>query len=154
MNEEDDFSSISGLFECRVKNADNEWLGQLGPIGHVPEVNGAGAQEFPEFRATKHELITLAKYWAEIAIDVEYWWFLYEQVCGSEVRRHSFARARVNRISGLIGEEVDLAIEEVYQSYGARQNNKAWETFLHGSEAERAALQEEIQRSLRNRDGG
>ena len=131
-----------------VRNPDNEWLGPMGIVGHVWEVNGAGAQEFSDFHPTKHELITLAKYWAEIAIDIEYFWFLFQQSGSSDIRRHPFAWARVGRIRDLLGQEVDAAVDEVYRTFGAKQDKEAWGIFLHGTSVQRATLQEEIQRSM------
>jgi hypothetical protein len=132
-----------------VRNSDNERLQPSGPHGHVSEVNGAGAQEFPEFHPTRHELIALAKYWAERAIDLEYWSFLFDWSCNYAMQVPPFAWARVNRIRRLLGDEVDTAIADVYQSYGAKQDKKVWEIYRSGSKAERAALQEEMQ-SVRN----
>jgi hypothetical protein len=117
-------------------------------------------EEFPEFRPTRHELIALAKYYAESAIDMEYFIFLYRTYGCSDLRVRDFGWAQVGRIRRLLGEEVDTAIEEVYRTYGLKQEEQAWKIFLHGSEAERSALQEEIQRrmerseSRRDHDGG
>jgi hypothetical protein len=136
-----------------VKNADNKWLGPMGEVGRVTEVNGAGAQEFCDFHPTKHELITLAKYWAETAIDIEFGWFLYDGADSAEIRLHPFAWKRMKRIRALIGREVDDAIEQAYQDYGAKQDKEAWEVFRHGSKAQRAALREEIQGKIRDGNG-
>ncbi len=35
-------------------------------VGYVDEVNGPGAIAVPEFTASRHELLVLLKYWAEI----------------------------------------------------------------------------------------
>src|SRR5215472_13285604 len=100
--------------------------------------------EYGEFLPMKGELITLAKYWAEIAIEMEYRIFLYScsYSCSSELKQSTFAWARVGRISDLVGkEEVDAAVDAVYETFGAKENKKTWQIFLHGSPGERAALQ-------------
>ena len=114
----------------------------------VLELYGGRAQDFYDFHLERRELITLAKYWAEAAIGAEYATFLYSCYGSDWNRDRSFGWARVERIRDLLGEEVDGAIDEVYQTFAAKQDNQAWEIYLHGSEAERAALQEEIQRRM------
>ena len=88
-----------------VTNADNERCMPLGGcIGHVDEVNGNDAAEVPEFVPTRHELLLLARYWAGVAIEME--WRSRDTECyGSDwSRRLSFGLARVARISRCIGE--------------------------------------------------
>ena len=64
-----------------VRNADNKMLGAINNgrfiIGHVEEVNGAGAEEVQGFLPTRNELIQLAKYWAKVGIDIDYYWFCF-----------------------------------------------------------------------------
>lgn len=132
-----------------VRNADNDSLGPSGGygfiIGYVDEVNGRGAEEIQGFLATRHELIQLAKYWTTKAIDIEYWWFLYEQVGTSETRSRAFAWRRVSRIEEIVGkEEVDGAVKEAYDEYGKRLDAKAWNIFLNGTPEEREAFRKEI----------
>ncbi len=136
---------LKRMMKPSVENADNEWL---GPNGDVWEVNGPGAQEFHDFHPTKHELITLAKYWAEAAIDTEFGWFLGKWLFSSELRSQPFAWQRVNRIRALIGKEVDEAIEHVYQTYGAKQDKQAWEAFRHRSASHQTALREAFEQSI------
>ena len=46
-----------GILTPNVVNRDNAWLGPIGGcIGHVSEVNGAGAEEVPGLVPTRHEL--------------------------------------------------------------------------------------------------
>ena len=69
--------------------------------------------------------------------------FLYSfYYIGSVDYRRTLAWERVGRISDLVGEqEVDAAIDAVYETFGAKENKKTWDIFLHGSPGERAALQ-------------
>src|ERR1035441_4094782 len=68
-------------------------------VGYVDEVNGPGAVEMPGVVATKHELIQLVKYWAEIRIDIRYVWFANQCVSSSETRLESFSGRRIARIA-------------------------------------------------------
>lgn len=132
-----------------IRNADNELLGQLRgrgfTIGHVDEVNGRGAEEIQGFVATRHELIQLAKYWAEKAIHIDYLWFLYEQTGSSDRRVRAFAWRRVSRIAEMVGkEEGDEAVKQVYEEYGKSQDPRVWNIFLNGTAEEREAFREEM----------
>ena len=89
-----------------------------------------------EFHCTKDELIHLAKYWAEKAIELEYRWFLRADVDCSEIPHHLSAWARVGKIRDLLGNEVDTAIQEVYQNYFAKYAEEAWQNFLYSYESE------------------
>jgi hypothetical protein len=117
----------------------------MGKIGQVWVINGAGDGEFAAVHLDKEQLIALASYWTEVAIGIEYFVFLYCCYGSSDLRRKSFGWARVGRIRDLLGEEVDAAVDEVYRTFGEKQDKQAWETFIHGSKEEREALQDKIQ---------
>lgn len=117
-------------FEGCIRNADNSGLGPMKVIGYFPEVSGSGAKEIPEFNATKYELITLAKHWAEVAISLEYYWFISKKDDKNDDRKRKFAWRRVNRIRNLLDEEVDVAVEEVYRDNGAKHDKMRWDEFI------------------------
>ena len=123
-----------------VKNADNGWLGELGGMLEVSMVNGTCAREVPEFKPTRHELFMLAKYWAETAIAIEYSWFNNEKRLGNSALRRRFARERLKRIRTILGTDVDVAINAVLESYGAKQNQPEWAAFLYGSEERQTVM--------------
>jgi hypothetical protein len=128
-----DFWPIREIYApSTVENADNGWLGELGGILEVQMVNGAGAQELPEFKPIQHELFLLAKYWAETAIAIEFSWFLKEKLPGSSGLQRRFARERLRRIRSILGSEVDKFIDEAIRSYGAKQDWRDWKAFLDG----------------------
>lgn len=132
-----------------VSNADNGLLGATNgngfSIGTIDEVNGSGAAEVPEFNVTRHELIQIAKYWAEATLDSEYWCFLFQQIGSAEIRLQPYAWRRVSRIADLLGNEVvEKAIQEVKEEMGKTRDAEAWRVFLSGSNVERAALQSRI----------
>lgn len=141
----------------KVRNADNSGLGPIGQgiiIGYVDQVNGSGAEEFEGFVPTRYELIQLAKHWAKVAIDIEYFWFCYEQPSSSEIRLRPFAWRRVNRIADVLGDEaVQKAVDAAYEEYGKRQDARTWNIFLNGTPEERKALQDEIAREIAGNGG-
>ncbi len=100
-------------------------------VGFVDEVNGRGAVAVPEFTASRYELLVLLKHWAEIQIDIEFWWFLYEQVGSDETRQDVFAARRVNRIADALADEesVRAAIDEVYEPYRKLFDGLGWKIF-------------------------
>lgn len=136
----------------RTKNSDNEWLGTVEAggacIGHVDEVNGLGAKEVEGFVPTRHELLTLVKYFAKTAIEDEYFCFLYACSGSTESRRIAFAWRRVARIKQLLGNSVDQAVDQVYKDFEKTEDQRYWKVFLSGSEQERHAVQEEIWREI------
>jgi hypothetical protein len=136
--------------EVNVANADNKFLEPLaaGPftIGCVDEVNGSGAAEIPEFNATRHELLQLVKYWAQAALDSEYWVFVTSQIGSTDLRVQPFAYNRISRIASLLGEaEVQKVVAQVEKEFGEAQDPKVWEIFLHGTADERRQLQEVLE---------
>ncbi len=140
-------------FAPETPNADNEWVGALCTsgvrIGHIDEMNGNASAEINLFLLTKHELLQLVKYWADVAIDLEYFFFLYEHGGSSQLGRCDFAWARVARIADLVGrEEVQRAIEEVYAKFAKGTDPEAWHAFRHGTDEEKRAVRDRIQRSV------
>jgi hypothetical protein len=134
-----------------VTNSDNEYLMPWGneqmAIGYVDEVNGNTAVEVPEFHPTHHELLQLVKYWKTVALDIEYFWFLFEQVGSSDTRQQSFAYRRINRIAVILGDEaVKRTIDEVYEEFGKKQNPKTWDIFLNGTKEQWEEVRNEIHR--------
>ncbi len=111
-------------------------------VGQVDEVNGRGAVAVPEFVATRYELLVLLKHWAEIALDIEFWWFLSESVSSSEMRRRPFAVRRMNRIADALADEKSVreALDEVYETFGKEHDGPAWKVFMG-----KASPQEELQ---------
>jgi hypothetical protein len=48
--------------------------------------------------------------------------------------------------------DVDRAVDGVYLEYGKKQEPRYWEVFLHGTDEQRKAVQEELARVLDERD--
>jgi hypothetical protein len=142
--------------ETKHPNADNERLGYLRAggfaIGYVDEVNGDGAEELP-LMPTRHELLVLVKYWAEVEIAYDFEdHFLMESACSSGSRRAGFASRRIERIVELLGwEVVGKAMTEAEDAYGKRQDPKAWAVFCHGTPEEQEAFHAEMHEEQRKR---
>lgn len=125
-------------------NVDNEELGPWGGkglvVGYVDAVNGDGAQEVSGVVPTRHELLELAKYWAKIAVDHEWYFFCTGQTGSTEWRETAYAHNRIGRIADLLGEEaVGLAVEEAYHEFARDLDATDWAIFRNGSEEERSA---------------
>jgi len=134
-------------------NPDSHGLGWWGDersfVGYIDEVNGPGSVEVPDYKPTRHELIQLAKYWAGIAIDIEYDWFEYQQTGSSEIRLGPFAHRRISRISDVLGqEEVAKAVDEACDEFGKSCDPRTWKIFREGNPEEQRALQAKIAREM------
>jgi len=113
-----------------VKNSDNDYLGLIGCVGYVDEVNGAGAQEIPEFVPTRHELLELAKYWQKVCLENRYFWYLEWQVGSTDLRQEAFAQRRLNRIAEALGDDVvKSATDEVWEEFGKTCDPRVWNHF-------------------------
>lgn len=133
-------------------NVDNSNLGDVGgggiKIGSVYEVNGPGAEEIAGFVPTRHELLLLVRHWAETAVGTEFKVFWTAQTGSTEIRLQPYAWNRINRIGNLLGNCVEKIVEEVYEEYGRGQDPRVWQVFLYGTQEERKAVQDEIQKRL------
>lgn len=133
--------------------ADNEGLGYWGNdkvrIGCVNEVNGPDSAEVPDFAPTRHELIQLVKYWATVALGLQFDYFLYSSTGSTEWRLGAFASRRINRIAIPLGEvEVQKAIREAEDKFSKATDPKAWAIFKNGTPAEQESFQDEVQRTI------
>jgi hypothetical protein len=140
-------------FVPAVRNADNDLLGAMHgrgfTVGGVDEVNGHGAEEIHGFSPTRHELIQLVKHWATVVVEIEYFWFCFQQTGSSEIRLRPFAWRRISRIAEALGQEVvDKAVAEAIEEYGKGQDARAWQVFRRGTPEEQHELQEEIGREM------
>ena len=132
-----------------VRNADNGWLyeprGLELNFGDVDEVNGVGAEEIEGFKPTRHELLQLALYWAERAAQIEFDRFV--DLAGTDSRALPFARARVDRIEDLLGDEVEEVIKRASKMVEARSDPRHWGIWQNGTTAQLCALQEEVKKT-------
>src|SRR5215467_13109917 len=117
MKKQTDCNSDEYLTKAKL-STDSQGLGAWGDektfvVGHVPEINGSEACEFPEFLPTKHELIQIAKYWLHRLLENQLWVFTTGQSGSSEWREVAYAGRRIDRIAEILPEQaLDEAIEE------------------------------------------
>jgi len=120
-----------------VTNSGDDWL---------DEFNGPGAEEIQGFVPTRHELIQIVKYWANVGLDLNYFMFFNNTTESDLLRQTSFAQLRIGRIAKILGEdEVRKAIDgvytkfekdlEVYTKFGEDLDKEAWDIFLHRTKA-------------------
>jgi hypothetical protein len=132
---------------------DSEGLGFYGngrmTVGYVDDVNGPGAVEMPGVVATRHELVQLVKYWANVRIDIRFTWFANQSVSSSETRLEAFSGRRIARIAEVLGDnETSAAAQQSIAEYAKNIDPRIWDVFLNGTPEEQSALQEEIERKM------
>ena len=119
------------------QNADNRLLEPFGPIGYVAEVNGPDAAEVPAFVPTRDELMQLAKYWAELELDLTYLMASTGTVGSDWLRKTSFAGRRLGRIErALGGDEVHEIVTRVREQFAATGDPEVWKLFCDGRHEE------------------
>ena len=75
--------------------------------------------------------------------------FTFDLIDSHSLRKIGFANRRIWRIAKILGEdEVRKTIDEVYTEFGKDLDKRTWDIFLNGTEEQRAALQEEVQREM------
>jgi hypothetical protein len=118
-------------------------------IGYVDEIHGEGGVECGAYKFTRYELLLVAGYWAEQILDIELDWFYNRQADGEECRLEAHAEARLDGIAKVIGKAaVEKAIAEVESEHRECMDEEHWRIFAEGTEEERAAFANEIQRKL------
>src|SRR5688572_23013716 len=74
------------------------------------------AKEFPEFTPIRRELVELVRYWANLRLDDQYFFFLFPQ---SGSNWGVFASHRISRIAEVLGDEqVKKIVAEVWEKFG------------------------------------
>ena len=136
-----------------VKNSDNQSLFRHLPEleGHyVDEVNGAGAEEVPQYVPTRHELLQLVKYWYGRVLDNDFFQFQYGGSASNEFRIGRFAPRRIRRAAAAIGQEaVDQAIKEVRDEFKSKLNDpRLWNIFESGTSEQWKAVRDESWREI------
>jgi len=115
----------------------------------VEEDNDLEDEKIRVFTISRHELIQIVKYWAEVTLGLDYFMFIYSQTGSEQLRRVYFAHRRIGRIAEILGEdEVSKAIDEVYTKFGKNQDKRTWDIFLNGTQEQREEIKEEIQSEM------
>ena len=131
-----------------VKNADNEWLGP-SPCGFVSEVNGLDAGEVPAFVPTRHELLQIARYWADVELDLNFFMAIHQCVGSDWLRKTSFAARRIGRIErALGGDDVERVVEDVRKKLSSSVDPRYWKAFVEGDKAGLRQIAEELHKRV------
>ena len=133
----------------QVKNADNDYLGELPFIAQVPEVAGQGGAEVPEFIPTQHEVLQILKYWYGEYLGNQWFWFRWSSTGSDECTTNAFAVRRIARIEELLGKEevkeaIDEVEEELREQVSTEVNPKYLDIFMHGDAEQIEAARKEI----------
>jgi hypothetical protein len=98
---------------------------------------GEGRTDAAGFTPVKHELFQLIKFWYRTAVEIEYFWYLYQCV-GSERRLRHYANERFNALHALLGDAVtDRAIAEVENEFAKQEDKYFWQAFRTGKDLRR-----------------
>jgi len=134
----------------------SEDAGGLGPmqvgaftIGLVDEIVGEGGVEIPGYKATKYEILHLARHWAGEILELDFDYFLYGSTGSTEWRTRDYAERRLNTIAKSIGEEeVRKAISDAKVGFSTGVDERAWKIFTEGIKEEQESFHQEVQEKL------
>lgn len=125
----------------------------LGPIGHVDEVNGHGAELVPAYVPTRHELRQMVREWYKTALDIRLSRFLYDISGSVEIRLEPYANKRLNQLEEVLGRnEVERIVESVNADAERRTGKERWRIFTSGTPQEWAQVRQEIREGISKQD--
>jgi len=139
--------------ENREIEDDADWQTIFGGLlDEIPD-------EIPDFVPTRDELLQLVKYWSEVKLNEDWFYFCYGQFDYSSIQLKNLAECRIGKIARLLGEEeVVKVIDEVHAEFGKQRDHKLWDIFLNGDERQRKAVSDEFWREaeedFRSREKG
>ena len=147
LREEVEDEVLREIYAPVFRNAVNEYLSGLG---WVDEMNGSEAAKIPDLVSTSYELIQLVRFWVEEYLDFHFHdGFRLNSVSSSGCDRAAYACRRINKIEEVLGQEqVQEAVDQAYQDFGKKQDQRIWDIFLNGDEEQRQAFYEEQDRAL------
>jgi len=116
---------------------------------YVDEVNGAGAEEVPNYVPTKHELLQLVRYWYRRILENDFFRFQYGGSDSKELRIGRFAPRRIRRAAAIGQEAVDQAIEAVRAQFKAKVgDDQLWNVFENGTNEQWQAVRDQSWREV------
>jgi hypothetical protein len=125
------------------------WQAGRFTIGVVDTIVGEGGLEIPGYKATKYEILHLARHWAGEILDLDFDFFLYGSTGSTEWRIREYAERRLNTIAKSIGEEeVRKAVTEAKVGFSTGVDERAWKIFTEGTKEEQESFQQEVQEKL------
>ena len=108
-----------------VRNSDNNPLFKNAEFDNfclVNEVNGADAEEVPQYVPTRHELVQMVKYWYGRILRNDHYRSQFDGSYSDHLWVQRFAPRRIRRAAAAIGQEaVDQAIEEAREEFKERE---------------------------------
>ncbi len=126
-----------------VENADNEWL-EPSPFGYVSEVNGPDAAEIPAFVPTRHELLQIARYWADVELDLNFFMAIHQCVGSDWLRKTSFAARRLDLIERVLGgDDVNNVVKNVHDKFSESVDPRWWKAYMAGDTTELTRIADE-----------
>jgi hypothetical protein len=133
-------------------NRDTKGLGIMTSgfffVGRVDANKGKTGEEVPEFVATRHELIQLARYWTLEGIEHDFDWFMYQSTGSSEWRWSVYIDRRLSRLSEILGPDaMRQAHEDAIASFRKRYpkiTDEDWRVFTQGTPEEQEAWRDKL----------
>jgi hypothetical protein len=143
---------LDRLQESKGTNRDADGLGPMavGPIiiGKVDAIHGETGKEVPEFPATGHELIQLAKYGMLERIECDFDWFLFQSIGSTEWRWSEYIDRRLDRLYQVLGREMMRKAQEdavaLFRQRHPDITDEDWRAFTEGTDDEQEAWQERV----------
>lgn len=115
-------------------------------VGFVEEIHGTEGEECPEYKPTRDELRQIARYWAEVRLDIKLEWFLWQSSGSRAIRMAPYAAHRLDKLAHVLGEEVvQQAVCEVRQAARRRMGGKVWRIFSEGTELEQDEYRDKLE---------
>jgi len=106
-------------------------------VESAKKLDGLNALGTPEIAPTREELLAIARYWAEQAVGIDWWWFCTRSTSMSENRLLHSAQSRIAHVAAIVGENaVERALDEVYTKFGQEQDKRDWDIFCNGDQNE------------------
>jgi hypothetical protein len=110
----------------KIDHAD---LQQVGAIGPVDIVNGAGACVVPRFLPTQAEAVELARYWESTFLHRAYFVFSTGQIGSTDLRLLPYAERRAALLICLVGRDAAHAVQEVRDEFARNLGTRRWKKF-------------------------
>ena len=118
-------------------------------VGYDDDIHGPGAEIINGFQPTRRELRVIAEFWYREVLDIEIFYFLYQQYDAGWTQRCEFASNRLNRIKGYLGKkEMERIVRKVDDESEARLGQEYWRIYKEGTPEERDRVAEEMDAAL------
>lgn len=115
-------------------------------VGFVEEIHGTEGEECPEYKPTRDELLQIARYWAEVSLDIQLEWFYWLTSGSRAIRLAPYAAHRIDKIALVLGEEaVQQAVRDVWKRARRLMGEEVWRIFSEGTELERDEYRDKLE---------